>query len=73
MKNWIFSIVILFGIVGCRTQESKPFLNAPSIKRLDGSIVTAAEIDGTVIRLMSAAKVTGIGIAILNDGNAASR
>ena len=63
--------MILFGIVGCRTQESKPFLNAPSIKRLDGSILTAAEIDGTVIRLMSAAKVTGIGIAILNDGKIA--
>jgi CubicO group peptidase (beta-lactamase class C family) len=71
VKNWIFSIVILFGIVGCRTQESKPFPNAPSIKRLDGSMLTAAEIDGTVTRLMNAVKVTGVGIAILNDGKIA--
>ena len=63
--------MILFGIVGCRTQESKPFPNAPSIKRLDGSILTAAEIDGTVTRLMNAAKVTGVGLAILNDGKIA--
>ena len=29
---------------------------------------TAAEIDATVTRLMAAAKVTGVGLAILNDG-----
>jgi hypothetical protein len=56
------------GVAGCRTQESKPFPNAPAIKRLDGSMFTAAEIDGTVTRLMNVAKVTGAGIAILNDG-----
>jgi CubicO group peptidase (beta-lactamase class C family) len=39
-----------------------------SIKRLDGSSISPAEIDTTVTRLIRAAKVTGIAIAILNQG-----
>jgi len=35
---------------------------------LDGSQITAAEIDATVGRLMSAAEVTGVSVAILNNG-----
>jgi CubicO group peptidase (beta-lactamase class C family) len=38
------------------------------VTRLDGSKITAAEIDQTVERLMKAAEVTGAGIAILNGG-----
>jgi CubicO group peptidase (beta-lactamase class C family) len=38
-----------------------------SVVRLDGTTITAAEIEATVNRLIDAAKVTGIGIAILND------
>ena len=68
MKDWIICIVILLGLAGCHAQESKPFTNASAIQRLDGSIFTAAEIDGTVTQLMHAAKVTGAGIAILKDG-----
>jgi CubicO group peptidase (beta-lactamase class C family) len=68
MKKWIISIVMILGMAACHSPESKPFPNASSIKRLDGSTFTAAEIDGTVSRLMNAAKVTGAGIAILNDG-----
>jgi len=41
---------------------------APAVKRLDGSTISAAEIDATVARLLPAAKVTGAGIAIFNDG-----
>jgi CubicO group peptidase (beta-lactamase class C family) len=41
------------------------------IKRLDGSRITPSEIDGTVMRLMKAAEVTGVGIAIFNDGTIA--
>jgi len=52
VKNWIICVVIVFALAGCRAQKSKPFPNAPAIKRLDGSIFTAAEIDGTVTRLM---------------------
>jgi CubicO group peptidase (beta-lactamase class C family) len=68
MKNWIISIVVIVGMAACRSPASKPFPNASSIKRLDGSAIAASEIDGTVLRLMQDAKVTGIGIAILNDG-----
>ena len=39
-----------------------------TVKRLDGSKIATAEIDSTVTRLMRAAEVTGVGIAILNDG-----
>ena len=38
----------------------------PSIQRLDGSTITSAEIDATVTRLMQAAEVTGVGVAIFN-------
>ena len=38
------------------------------IKRLDGSKITPAEIDATIMRLMRAAEVTGVGVAVINDG-----
>jgi CubicO group peptidase (beta-lactamase class C family) len=41
------------------------------VTRLDGSTITAAEIDKTVTRLMKAAEVTGTGIAIFNNGKIA--
>lgn len=44
---------------------------SPAVKRLDGSTISPAEIDTTVTRLMRAAEVTGVGIAILNDGKVA--
>lgn len=43
----------------------------PAIKRLDGSTITPAEIDATVTRLMTAAEVPGVDIAILNGGKLA--
>jgi CubicO group peptidase (beta-lactamase class C family) len=67
MKNRLIGVVILLALAGCRPEEPKPFPNAPSIKRLDGSTIAANEIDATVTRLMRAAKVTGVGLAILND------
>ncbi len=41
---------------------------APTITRLDGSTIAAVQVDATVERLMKAAEVTGVGIAIFNDG-----
>ena len=58
----------LFSVSCSNAQEPAPFPNAPTVKRLDGSTITAAEIDATVNRAMQAAKVTGIGLTILNDG-----
>ena len=43
----------------------------PPIRRLDGSTISARDIDGTVSRLMTAAEVTGVGVAILNQGRIA--
>jgi CubicO group peptidase (beta-lactamase class C family) len=39
-----------------------------TVIRLDGSTISASEIDGTVIQLMKAAEVTGTGIAIFHHG-----
>ena len=38
---------------------------SPAIRRLDGSGITPNQIDQTVVRLMSAAKVAGVGISTL--------
>ena len=57
-------LLLLLCAVPLRSQDSK----APLIKRLDGSTIAPAEVDATVTRLIHAAKVTGLGIAILNDG-----
>jgi CubicO group peptidase (beta-lactamase class C family) len=42
--------------------------NQTVVKRLDGSTIRTARIDETVTRLISAAQVIGVGIAILNNG-----
>lgn len=69
MKKWVICVSVLVVLGGCSQQpESKQFSNAVGVKRLDGSTTAAAEIDSTVTRLMSAAKVPGLGLAILNDG-----
>jgi CubicO group peptidase (beta-lactamase class C family) len=40
----------------------------PTITRLDGSKISSAEIDATVTRIMHAAEVTGVGLAIFDQG-----
>jgi len=42
-----------------------------NVRRLDGTTLSPAEIDATVIRLMTAAEVTGVGITVFNDGKVA--
>ncbi len=46
-------------------------LQAQAIRRLDGSTIAPKEIDATVVRLMEAARVPGLGLAILQDGKVA--
>jgi CubicO group peptidase (beta-lactamase class C family) len=41
------------------------------VKRLDGRTISSTEIDGTVTRLMKAAEVPGMGIAIFDHGKIA--
>ena len=37
------------------------------IKRIDGTTTTIYAIDSTILQLMSAAKVTGLEIAVINN------
>lgn len=39
-----------------------------SVPRLDGSLVSVAEIDATVLRVMRAGRVPGVAVAILDEG-----
>jgi CubicO group peptidase (beta-lactamase class C family) len=54
------ALTILIGSVFLFAQESP-------VTRLDGSTISPSQIDKAVARLMEAAQVTGVGIAILND------
>jgi CubicO group peptidase (beta-lactamase class C family) len=49
------------------SSEARQPENALSVRRLDGSTISATEIDATVVRLMHAGKVPGLGLAIFND------
>src|SRR5438270_12163485 len=60
----IVPVLLLLLVVAAEAQQQ-------AIKRLDGSTIKPADVDATVIRLMRAAEVTGVGIAILRDGEIA--
>ena len=68
MKQCVLGFLLFLSTAGCQAGDTEPFPNAPTVKRLDGSIISAADIDGTMKHLMSAGKVTGAALAILNDG-----
>jgi len=68
VRKWIFGVLFLLGLPDGWAQDSQPFPIDPSIRRLDGSSIASKEVDVTVARLMHAAKVTGAGMAILNNG-----
>jgi len=73
MSKWVTPVAVLVVFLTTAVgQQAKPPASAAgtasSIRRLDGTTITAADIDATVTRLMHAGKVTGIGIGILNDG-----
>jgi len=61
-----FLLLTVTALLGVSTAAAQP-----SIRRLDGSSITPAEIDATVTRLMRAAEVTGVGLAVFNDGKIA--
>jgi CubicO group peptidase (beta-lactamase class C family) len=63
-KTTIALFLFLACVMHAFSEGSKP----ASIQRLDGSTIAPAEIDATVMKLIHAAKVTGIGVAILNHG-----
>lgn len=65
MRMISFGVILIFSflMIGNRPVAAQPF----KVERLDGSRISSAEIDQTVPRLMRAARVTGLNIAIIND------
>jgi CubicO group peptidase (beta-lactamase class C family) len=62
-------LVLLVGMLAAiQAMAQQAVVNQDKVKRLDGSVITAAEIDATVTHVMKAAEVPGVGLAILNDG-----
>jgi CubicO group peptidase (beta-lactamase class C family) len=62
---------MVLGAVSCLLSPAALFGSASldvSIKQLDGSTITAQQIDATMTHLLEAGHVTGAGIAIFNDG-----
>jgi len=67
MRTWIAALISSLVVAAAAATMAVGGPHALIVKRLDGSTISASEIDATVTRLMRAAKVTGVGIAILND------
>ena len=63
MRITIISLIISLFLFGNSFVSS----NQNKIKRLDGSTISPLEVDRTINRLIKAAKVTGIGVAIINE------
>ena len=66
VRSLLVSVCVL-ALASCGALLAGPAPNAASVKRLDSSTISAIEIDATVTRLIHAATVTGLGLAILND------
>jgi CubicO group peptidase (beta-lactamase class C family) len=69
MKNGIITLGFVLVLAAGAAIAAVDSPNASTVKRLDGTTISAQEIDATVTRLMSAAKIPGAGIAIFNDGS----
>jgi len=67
MRTWIAALISSLVVAAAAATMAVGWPHALIVKRLDGSTISASEINATVTRLMRAAKVTGVGIAILND------
>jgi CubicO group peptidase (beta-lactamase class C family) len=66
-ETLMFAIAALLLLAAIAAFPAADSPNAPAVKRLDGSTISASEIDTTVTRLMHTAKIPGVGIAIFND------
>jgi CubicO group peptidase (beta-lactamase class C family) len=68
-RGWMLVTVIVAVTAGMRpTPAASGPGKGQAVERLDGSTITPAEIDATVTRVMGAAEVPGVGIAIFNHG-----
>jgi CubicO group peptidase (beta-lactamase class C family) len=74
-RTVFFCIAVVLGVfvisVPAPVSIAQSTGNQATITRLDGSTITAAEIDATVTRLMKEAEVTGAGIALFDRGKVA--
>lgn len=63
-------VVLLFAITGCHANQgdSTNVVVTRPVKRLDGTVLKPEQVAARVERLMAARKVTGLALAILNDG-----
>jgi len=67
MTNVLRTAVFLAAALACSWTAA----DEPSVRRLDGTRIRTAEVDATVTRLMRAAEVTGVGLAIFNGARPA--
>jgi CubicO group peptidase (beta-lactamase class C family) len=63
--------MILLGLVSADTVHAQKRTSEQIIRRLDGSVITSSQVHAPVQRLMREKAVTGVGLAILNDGQIA--
>jgi CubicO group peptidase (beta-lactamase class C family) len=68
MRNRMMLLVPCCVLITIPAVEQRTIGNREEVKRLDGSEIAAWKIDATVSRVMKAAEVPGVGLAILNDG-----
>jgi CubicO group peptidase (beta-lactamase class C family) len=68
------AVLVLSAIAGCAPVQ-EPQLGAStaiareaSVRRLDGSVISSDVVDATVNRLIAAAHVPGLALAVVNDG-----
>lgn len=67
----LISASLTLAISFCFMGQAFASFNESKIKRLDGSTISSTEIESRVTKLMSAARVTGLSIAIINDSKIA--
>jgi len=64
-KPFILAMTALAGSVSLAAQQTE-------VTRLDGSQIKPVEIDETVTRVMKAAEVTCVGLAVFNEGRSST-
>lgn len=64
MHSYSILFLVLFFMTNCTRTDT------PKLQRLDGSQITHAQLDQRILNLMEDARVTGLAITVLNDGEA---
>jgi CubicO group peptidase (beta-lactamase class C family) len=70
MANHFWSAIFLAAAIAATSPPSiarQSGVRTAELRRLDGSTISAAAVDATVMRLMDAGKVTGVGLTIFED------